>query len=335
MCGSALLAAIVAAVPGAVSLAAQNGAAQKGATTAKSASARGGAADKHDLQGIWSFATLTPLERPAEFAGKEFLSDAEAAEWEKQLRARNDADDREAIAGTKRDVDLAYNDAWWDRGKTVVGTHRTSLIVDPKDGRVPALTPEGRKRFEEYGGFSGRGGFDGPEDRSLWERCVANNSMPRLPTGYNNHVQIVQTPEYVSLTYEMIHETRVVPLDGRPHLNPNVRQILGDSRGRWEGDTLVVDVTNFTDKSNFRGSTRNLHLIERYTRVDAQTLLYQFTIDDPTTFVRTWSGELPMAKVAGPTYEYACHEGNYGLRGILAGARVKERAAANSTKSSK
>jgi len=326
ICVSALLAFITATIPGGLSLAAQN---------RRATPAAHGDADKRDLHGIWSFATLTPLERPAEFAGREFLTEAESAAWERQLRARNDADDREAIAGTKRDVDLAYNDAWWDRGKSVVGTRRTSLIVDPKDGRVPPLTAEGKKRFEDYGGFSGRGGFDGPEDRSLWERCIANNSMPRLPTGYNNHVQIVQTPQAVSLTYEMIHETRVVPLDGRPHLNENVRQILGDSRGRWEGNTLVVDVTNFSDRSNFRGSSRNLHLIERYTRVDAETLLYQFTIDDPTTFTRSWSGELPMARVEGPTYEYACHEGNYGLTGILAGARVKERAAAASSTRSK
>jgi hypothetical protein len=156
--------------------------------------------------------------------------------------------------------------------------------------------------------------------------------MPRLPTGYNNHVQIVQTADTVALMYEMIHETRVVPLNAGPHLSPSVRQLLGDSRGRWEGNTLVVDVTNFTNKTNFRGSSENLHLTERYTRVNADTLLYQFTIDDPTTFVSKWSGELPMTKATGPLYEYACHEGNYGLSGILAGARAQERAAAKATK---
>jgi len=322
LCYSALVAVCAAAVCGGAALSAQNGA---------SAKAKASGSEKsyaRDLQGLWSFATLTPLERPAEFAGKEFLTDAEAAQWEQQLRSRNDADQREGIAGTKVDVDRAYNDAWWDRGKNIVGTHRTSLIVEPKDGRIPALTPEGRKRFQEYGGFSGRGGFDWTEDRSLWERCITNNSMPRLPTGYNNHVQIVQPAGWVALMYEMIHETRLVPLDGSPHLPGSVRQLLGDSRGRWEGNTLVVDVTNFTNKTNFRGSTDNLHLVERYTRVDADTLLYQFTIDDPQTFVSSWSGELPMTRAAGPLYEYACHEGNYGLSGILAGARVKERAQA-------
>jgi len=287
---------------------------------------------KPDLGGIWSFATLTPLERPTELAGKEFLSEAEAAAWQKQLLARNNADAREGTSGTTADVDRAYNDVWWDRGTTVVGTRRTSLIVDPRDGRIPALTPEGQRRFEAYGGFSGRGGTDSWEDRSLWERCITNNAMPRLQTGYNMNMQILQTREYVTILYEMIHEARIIPLDGRPHLPSNVRQILGDSRGHWEGKTLVVDVTNFTEKTNFRGSTDRLHLLERFTPVDRDTLLYQFTIDDPTTFVSSWSGELPMARAQGPLYEYACHEGNYGLAGILAGARAKDRSDAQAKK---
>jgi hypothetical protein len=281
---------------------------------------------KPDLNGIWNFATLTPLERPAEFAGKEFLSEAEAVAWQKQLLTRNNADAREGTSGTTADVDRAYNDVWWDRGTTVVGTRRTSLIVEPKDGKIPPLTQEGKRRFEAYGGFTGRGGSDSWEDRSLWERCITNNAMPRLQTGYNMNMQIFQSGEYVTILYEMIHEARIIPLDGRPHLSSGVRQILGDSRGRWDGNTLVVDVTNFTDKTNFRGSTDTLHLIERFTPIDRDTLLYQFTIDDPKTFVSSWSGELPMTRTRGPVYEYACHEGNYGLAGILSGARAKEKA---------
>jgi hypothetical protein len=199
------------------------------------------------------------------------------------------------------------------------------MIVEPRNGKIPPRTPEGQKRFQAYGGFRGRGGFDSWEDRSLWERCITNNAMPRLQTGYNMNIQIVQTKDVLTLQYEVIHEVRVIPLDGRPYLPDTVRQILGDSRGHWEGDTLVVDVTNFTDKTNFQGSTDHLHLIERYRRLDAETLLYQFTIDDPSTFTQTWKGEMTMHKTAGPIYEYACHEGNYGLQGILAGARAKER----------
>jgi hypothetical protein len=281
-----------------------------------------------DLQGIWNFGTVTPLERPAAYADKEFLSPAEAAEFERQAVQRNNVDEREGTAGTTSDVDRAYNEVWWDRGTKVIGTLRTSMIVEPRNGKMPPRTPEGQKRFQTYGGFTGRGGFDSWEDRSLWERCITNNAMPRLQTGYNMNVQIFQTPQYVALQYEMIHEVRIIPIDNREHLKPTVRQILGDSRGHWEGDTLVVDVTNFTSKTNFNGSAEGLHLIERFRRLDADTLLYEFTIDDPTTFTQTWKGELPMRKTKGPLYEYACHEGNYGLPGILAGARAKENAEA-------
>ena len=277
-----------------------------------------------DIQGIWSFATVTPLERPDALAGKEFLTEEEAAAFEQQVRW--DVDSREGAVGTQGDVDRAYNQFWWDRGTDVIGTRRTSLIVGPRDGKIPQRTPEGQVRFETYGGFTGRGGTDSWEDRSLWERCITNRALPRLETGYNNHLQIYQTADHVAILYEMIHEVRIVPLGDTPHLPSSIRQFLGDSRGRWEGNTLVVDVTNFTDKTNFQGAADGLHLTERFTRTGPNTLTYEFAIDDRSTFTRSWRGELPMPGVEGPIYEYACHEGNRGLPGILAGERALERA---------
>jgi hypothetical protein len=285
-----------------------------------------------DLEGIWSNATVTPLERPPELAGKQFLTEKEAAEFAKRQVERNDAD-RRATRETEADVARAYNDAWYDRGTKVVGSRRTSLIVDPADGSVPPLTPEGQKRedasFCETGLHSHctERGYNSWEDRNLWERCITRG-LPILPAPYNNNYQILQTPGYVAIYSEMIHDARIIPLDGRPHIGKNIRQWLGDSRGHWEGDTLVVDTTNFSDKTNFKGSTANLHLIERFTRVDADTLLYQFTVDDPTTFTKQWTAEVPMLKTEGPIYEYACHEGNYALHDILAGARAEEKAEA-------
>jgi hypothetical protein len=298
------------------------------------------AADGHpDLSGLWDYRTVTPLERPNEFGDKEVLSESEAAEFEQRsVESRNQ--DRRDGAGTDADVARAYNDFWWDRGTKAVGTRRTSLIVDPVDGRIPALTPEGRKRASEdrragaggTGGVDGRGGkADGPEDRPLNEQCITFG-VPRTSGAYNNNTYIVQTPAYVSLMSEMIHEVRMVPLDGRPHLPATVRQWLGDPRGRWEGKTLVVDSTNFTHRTNFRGSAENLHLIERFTRVDADTVNYEFTIDDPTTFTKPWTVAFPMTRNPQHMYEYACHEGNYGMFGLLSGARAQEKAAADAAK---
>jgi len=168
---------------------------------------------------------------------------------------------------------------------------------------------------------------DGPEDRSYMERCMWWSTVgpPMLPTAYNNNYQIVQTPDAVMIRIEMIHDVRIIPLDGRPHVGQNIRQFLGDSRGHWEGNTLVVDTTNFSDDTDFRNAGKNMHLTERFTRVAPDTLLYEFTVDDPTTFTRTWTGAIPMTQTGGPIYEYACHEGNLGLEGILAGARAKEK----------
>jgi hypothetical protein len=228
-------------------------------------------------------------------------------------------------------VGQAYNQFWYDRATKVVETLRTSLIIDPPNGKIPPLTPEAQKRVGNRGGGGGRRA-DSYTDRSLWERCITHSGLPRMATGYNNNLKIVQAPGYVVITYEMIHEARVIPLDGSPHAPSNVRQYLGDSRGHWEGNTLVVDVTNFTDKTNFRGSTDKLHLVERFTRLSDGTLNYQFTVDDPTTFTRPWTAVIPMPKVNADVYEYACHEGNYGIAGQLAGARAEEQKAAEAAK---
>ena len=282
---------------------------------------------RSDLQGIWTNATLTPLERPLELAGKAYFTAAEAAEYEKQARARNNADRRDSNA--EADLVTGYNDAWWDRGTKIVSTRRTSLIVDPADGRIPPLTPEAQRRVAARAEAVRRHPSDGPESRSLADRCIvrATTGPPMLQAGYNNNYQIVQHADSVAILIEMIHDARVIPLDGRPHLSGKIRQLLGDSRGRWEGKTLVVDTTNFTDRTNFRGASENLHVIERFTRTDDDTLLYQFTVDDPQSFTRPWSGEIPMKKVEGPIFEYACHEGNLSMEMILSTARAEEKAA--------
>jgi hypothetical protein len=283
-------------------------------------------ADGHpDIQGVWNFSTLTPLERSAEFAGRATMTAAEAAAYERRTLERNNRDRREATP--EADVSSAYNEFWWDRGTTLAtvrGEKRTSLIVDPPDGRIPALTAEAQQRASARADAR-RQHADGPEDRSLGERCLMFNAgPPMLPGPYNNYVQIFQTPDHVAINNEMIHDARVVPLDRSPHVPSVIRRWQGDSRGRWEGATLVVDTTNFTDKTNFRGASEKLHLIERFTRVDADTLLYEFTVDDPSSFVKPWSAALPMRRTSDRIFEYACHEGNYALTGILQGARYSE-----------
>ena len=278
-----------------------------------------------DLSGIWTNASVTPLERPADLAGKEFFTVAEAAAYEKQARQRNDADRREGNA--EADLATGYNDIFWERGSKVVSTRRTSLVVDPRDGRVPPLTADAQKNAAARAEARRLRQADGPEDRSLDDRCIVRRTSgpPMLPAGYSNNYQFVQTPDHVAILVEMIHDVRIIPLDDRPHLSGKIRHLLGDSRGRWEGNTLVVETVNFTDKTNFRGSGENLRVTERFTRADRDTLLYQFTVDDPQTFTRPWSGEIPMKKTEGPLFEYACHEGNYSMAYILNAARVEER----------
>jgi hypothetical protein len=277
-----------------------------------------------DLQGIWGFATITPLERPSDLAGKDFFTGKEAGEYEKEFLARNNRDRRD---GPKEaDVSRAYNDFWWDSGSRVVWTKRTSLIVDPPDGKLPALTPAAQKKAADRAEVRRSHPFDGPENRPLQERCLVWTTAgpPILPSAYNNNIRIVQAPGYVTIVNEMIHDVRIVPLDGRPHLPKSVHLWMGDSRGHWEGNTLVVDTTNFSDKTNFRGADENMHLIEKFTRAGDDTMMYQFTVDNETAFTRSWTAQVPMTRSQDPMFEYACQEGNYSLTNVLAGARAEE-----------
>jgi hypothetical protein len=272
-----------------------------------------------DLQGTWSFATLMPLERPKELGNKAAFTEAEAVEFANRVQQQVSTDRRDG--GAEADVGRSYNELWRDRGTVKAGP--TSMIIDPPDGRIPALTPEA-KRMEETRAKVRANPPRGPEDRNMWERCLTRG-LPYYPTSYNNNFQIIQTPGYVVIVTEMIHDVRTIPLDGRPHLPPTIRSWMGDSRGRWEGNTLVIDTTNFNDQASFRGSTANLHLIERLTRVDADTMNYEFTLDDPKAFARPWTAMIPTSRIDEPIYEYACHEGNYALMDILAGARADEK----------
>ena len=290
-----------------------------------------------DLQGVWDFRTITPLERPEEHAGKEFLTDEEAATFERETLENRDADRRDRdqsregfVNGAPVTADLAraYNQFWFDRGTEVIATRRTSLIVDPPDGRVPTMTQAAEERADARRAGRERAAY-GPEDRGVSERCIMgfNSGPPMNPGGYNQNVHLFQTPDYVVILNEMVHNARIVPLDGRPHLPQDLRQWVGDSRGHWEGETLVVDTINFTDKTNFRGSGQNMHLVERFTRVDEGTLRYDYTIDDPESFEQPWSVSVPMKMAELPMFEYACHEGNYGMPSSLSGARAVEKAA--------
>jgi hypothetical protein len=284
----------------------------------------GTSAGSRDLEGIWTNGTITPLERPADLADKALFTPDEAAAYEKQVRQRNDGDRRDA--NPEADLATGYNDFWWDRGTKVVSTRRTSLIVNPPDGKIPPLTADGQKRAAARAEARRLHPTDGPEDLSLADRCIARPGPPMVPAGYNNNHRIVQTQEYVVIYSEMMHDARIIPLDGRPHLSGSVRQWFGDSRGHWEGNTLVVETTNFTDKTNFRGAGENMRLVERFTRIDPDTLLYQFTVDDAQSFQKPWSGEIPMKRAPGPIYEYACHEGNYSIVNTLSSARAEEKA---------
>jgi hypothetical protein len=278
-----------------------------------------------DLQGYWTNATLTPLERPAQLAGKATLTPDEAAAYLQQVRDQNNRDRRGGSADT--DVGEAYNDFWFDRGTKIVGSLRSALIVDPPDGKIPALTPDAQKRVDDVRAYNREHPADSWENRGLAERCLiwATAGPPMLPGPYNNAYQIVQNRDYVLILSEMIHDARVVPLDNRPHLGGGFRQWVGDSRGHWEGNTLVVDTTDFNGKAPFRGSDQNLHLVERFTRTDANTMQYEFTVNDPTAFSRAWTAQIPYAKAEGPIFEYACTEGNYAMTDILGGARAQEK----------
>ena len=291
-----------------------------------------------DLRGIWDFRTITPLQRPESLAEQEFLTEEEAANLEQEVLDRNaDLANRPALRtevteSVDRGADGApgfYNNFWLDRGTRAVGTRRTSLIIDPPNGRIPDLTASGQRTADARRAYRQEHPADSWVDRSAYDRCILgfNAGPPITPGGYNQNLHLFQTPDHVVLVTEMVHTVRVVPLDGRPALSDGVRQWSGDSRGHWEGETLVVETSNFNDQRGWRGSTTNMKLVERYTRVDADTLDYEFTVIDPETWTSSWTASIPMRRSLNPMYEYACHEGNHSMDGILAGRRAEERAA--------
>ena len=328
--GAVLLAAVL--------LAAAPAAAQGQAGAAGNWTAPRTAAGHPDLQGIWANDSATPLERPEGFENRPVLTEEEFAAF--QARAA-ELTSESADAGFLDEVFLAaatgaeefetfcagtgnYNNFWLTERHF---ENRTSLVVDPPNGRIP-YKPETQQRLaEELARFASAEPAASWEELGLLTRCVTNG-VPNLLPGYNTNYQIVQTADHVLILQELMHEARVIPLDGRPHIESDIRQVLGDSRGHWDGDTLVVTTTNFTDKTNIRGSSEHARLIERFTRVGPDTLHYEFTVEDDTRFSGSWTALIPMQKIAGPIFEYACHEGNYGLIGILAGARADEAAAA-------
>src|SRR5580700_2601137 len=288
-----------------------------------------------DLQGYWTNGSYIPLERSKELGDKEFYTEAEAAAVEKKKLQ----DDHSQAAD-----DIHYDNVIWQGDKYAKGSPslRTSIVFDPPDGRLPPLSPQGQKHAAELKALlPHREAAESAESRSLGERCITwgADGPPLLGSTYNANFQILQNGASVAILTEMIHSVRTIPLDGRPHLAANIHQLAGDSRGHWDGDTLVVDSTNFSDKTNFRGPAANarqdifsspeLHVIERFTRVDDNTIVYRFTVDDPATWTKPWSGETLIRKTRGPIFEYACHEGNYGLVDILAGARAAEKKRSN------
>jgi hypothetical protein len=287
-----------------------------------------------DIQGVWDYRSITPLERPRQFGDRAYLTDAEVKEME--ARANKRMDEAPAEGAPASTIHPSY---WTDPGRTVTESRRTSLIIDPPDGRIPALTPEAEARRPAgrgrgagpgaAGGMRAGGRADSWLDRSSLERCITWG-LPTaiLPGLYNNNIEIVQAPGVVAITHEMVHDTRVIPLDGRKHLPDSMRNWMGDSRGRWEGDTLVVETTNFSPKLSYRGATPNMKLTERFRRVDKDTIDFKITVEDPATWTAPWTVQLMMRPSEGPLVEYACHEGNYGLRNILEVARDEEKAAA-------
>jgi hypothetical protein len=280
-----------------------------------------------DFAGIWNSATATPLERPAKFKDKEFFTPAEAAEWERMVAAQNE--DPPTHAGSASVG--TYNAAFREFGAHVMKTLRTSIITDPPDGRIPALTPTAAAEKNRRQALLRHP--EGAKDLGLQDRCLIFPTAvpPMIPYSYNSNYQIIQTKDALIIHVEMVHDTRIIPLNGRPHFPPNIRLWLGDSVGHWEGSTLVVDTTNFNDADGFYGdaggmygSDRNLHVVERFSLLDANTVLYRFEVDDPTAFTHPWKGELTMARASGPIYEYACHEGNYAVPNLLNGFRAGE-----------
>ncbi len=274
-----------------------------------------------DLQGRWTNTTTTPLQRPADLEGRELLTEEERAALDEAGDVAREQ--RGVSAGTGETG--SYNNFWVERG---VRMARTSLIVDPPDGRLPPFTPFEAARRPARESYRTRVPA-GPEDRNLYERCISRG-MPgtMMPGFYNHNYQIFQAPGYVVILVEMIHDARIIPLDGRSHVDDGIRQWLGDSRGRWEGDTLVVETTNFIPVNGRAltvfGANETTLLVERFRRVDDDTIDYEFTVSDPLEYTRPWTASIPMTSLDGLLYEYACHEGNYGLENILVGARAEE-----------
>jgi hypothetical protein len=274
-----------------------------------------------DLQGLWTNTTTTPLERLPEASEKTVLTDEERQALSQKVAERLDQD------RPRPGQVVPYNEFWYERG---VLNNRTSLIVDPADGKLPPFTPAAQKRWDAVTAARKQNLSDSHLDRGAYDRCITRGVPGAMMPGFYNHnYHILQTPGYVVILVEMIHDARIIPVDGRPHLNGSIRQWLGDSRGRWEGSTLVVETTNVNDKVFERGAAHgyggNMRFVERFTRVDADSIDYQFTVEDPTTFTKPWTVSAPMVKTEGPIYEYACHEGNYAMTGILSGARAEEK----------
>ena len=287
-----------------------------------------------DLQGVWTNVNeaATPFERPEEFGGTRLPGDDQLVEIV-QEQHRRAADPETRAKRISRDQGFSnFPIHWAEHLDAPERNERPWLVVDPPDGRVPPLTSEAQERRAAAAAARPPRGTPpaGPEDTGLFTRCITRGGLPgmMMPTWYNNNYQIVQAPGYVAILYEMMHDARIIPLDGRLHLDPHVRQWLGDSRGRWDGDTLVVDVANFTDKTSYRGSTENLHLVERFTRVDADTIIWEVTVEDSTTWAQPWTFAMPLKRGDSQSlvYEYACHEGNSSLESILKGARLADQA---------
>jgi len=285
-----------------------------------------------DLSGVWSSAAElgVPFERNPSIGERQLLTDQEFEQRLKQTATQLESDNAEFTvdsADTRNAGAVGSATSppphWLERSET---SRRTSLVIDPPDGRVPAMTDEGRRRLAATPPPLGNGPFDGPEQMSMWVRCIARGIPSTMfPTVYNANTRIVQGPGYVGITYEMIHDTRVIPTDGRTHTRATLRLMNGNSDAHWEGDTLVVDATNFTNRLPFRGSSAALHLIERFRRVDKDSLRYEVTVDDPQTWTRPWTAALDLKRQTGGMFEYACHEGNYSMLNILTGSRAADR----------
>ena len=292
-----------------------------------------------DISGIFTFRTLTPLQRPSALEGKDTLGAEEAAQFEasERIRLNRDLFDPETgapSAGYQTRAEggvLSYNEFWYERGIELTSDKRTSLVVDPPNGRIPYQA--GYQQAAGIRWLNLRNGFaDHYTDRSLADRCILgfNSGPPMVSSAYNNNVHILQVPGYVVLLNEMVHNTRVIPLDGRPH--GGIEQWVGDSRGRWEGETLVVETKNFRGETSLGGSSRDTYLVERFRRMDPDTVMYEFTVEDPNNFTRPWTAMMPLRRTDGPLFEYACHEGNIGMQGIMAGARRKDTQAVTSAR---